>query len=144
LDVEDLTVAKKRLREGGLTLCFVRDGQTLFETSSRGISGFLKAIDELDGWLEGASAADKVVGKAVALLCLHMRIKAVYAPVMSREAKELFERSGVLAEWDLVVDNILDGCEQAPCPFERLAERISDPAEAYKKLKALQGSLGQR
>ena len=144
LDVEDLTVAKQRLREGGFTLCIVKDGRMLFETSARGISGFLKAIDELDGRLEGASAADKVVGKAVALLCLHTGIKAVYAPVMSREAKELFGRSRVLSEWGLLVENILDGCEPATCPFERLAEGISDSAEAYKKLKALQSSLGQR
>jgi thioredoxin 1 len=139
--MEDLRAAKKRLRGKGFTLCIAKGEQILFETRAHGISGFLRAIEELGERLEGASAADKVVGKAVALLCLHAGIEAMYASVMSRRAKELFEENDVQAEWGELVDNILSNCEPAACPFESLAAKITDPAEAYKKLKALQESL---
>jgi hypothetical protein len=142
--MEDLRIAKERLREKGLTLSIVKDKRILFETTSHGISGFLRAIEELVERLNGASAADKIVGKAVALLCLYARIDGVYASVMSREAKELFGENGVYAEWDELVGNIFASCKSATCPFERLATEIADPGEAYKKLKALQDSLKQR
>jgi len=142
--MEDLRIAKKRLRKKGLTLSIVKNEQLLFETTSHGISGFLRAIQELDERLNGASAADRIVGKAIALLCLHVRIERVYGLVMSREARKLFEENVVHAEWDELVENILSNCKPATCPFERLAAETTDPAEAYKKLKALQDSLKQR
>ncbi|MGA2309351.1 MAG: DUF1893 domain-containing protein [Candidatus Bathyarchaeia archaeon] len=142
--MEDLRIAKKRLGEEGLTLSIVKDEQVLFETASHGISGVLRAIQELGERLNGASVADKIVGKAIALLCLYARIEGVYGTVMSREAKKLFEENKVHAEWDELIGNILDKCKSATCPFERLTAGITDPEEAYKKLKALQDSLKQR
>jgi hypothetical protein len=142
--MEDLRIAKKRLGEEGLTLSIVKDEQVLFETASHGISGLLRAIQELGERLNGASVADKIVGKAIALLCLYARIEGVYGTVMSREAKKLFEENKVHAEWEELIGNILDNCKSATCPFERLTAGITDPEEAYKKLKALQDSLKQR
>lgn len=141
--MEDLRIARKRLRQKNLTLSIIRGEQILFETASHGISGFLRAVEELGERLNGASAADKIVGKAVALLCLYAGIEGVYASVMSREAKELFEENAVHAEWDELVANVLGNCKSATCPFEKLATEITDPAEAYKKLKALQDSFKQ-
>jgi len=142
--MEDLEIAKEHLKDEGTTLTIVKGKQIIFDTASHGISGFLKAIEELGEGLNGASAADKIVGKAVALLCFYAGIDGVYASVMSREAKKLFEESGIHAEWDELVGNILSNCKPATCPFEKLATEITDPSEAYKKLKALQDSLEQR
>ncbi len=144
LDMEDLRIAKKHLKDEGSTLTIVKGKQILFDTASHGISGFLRAIEELGERLKGASAADKIVGKAVALLCLYAGIEGAYASVMSREAKELFEENGIHAEWGELVGNILSNCKPATCPFEKLATEITDPSEAYKKLKALHDSLKQR
>ena len=143
MGLEDIRIAKKNAVERNLTLCVVKDNHVLFESCSHGISGFLQAIEELGSQFERASVADKVVGKAVALLCLYTRVEAVYANVVSRRAKEILERNGVQTEWGEQVENILDNCTPAVCPFERLAGQIEDPAEAYKKLKALRDSLKQ-
>ena len=144
IDMLDLDIAKRRLGEPGLTLCIVKDKHVLFETASHGISGFLRAIQELGERLNGASVADKIVGKAIALLCLYARIEDVYGSVMSVEAKKLFEENKVHAEWQELVGSILGDCKSATCPFEGLAAGITNPVEAYKKLKALQDSLKQR
>jgi hypothetical protein len=144
LSTEDLRVAKKSLERKGLTLCIVKGEQILFETKSHGMGGFLRAIEELGEGLDGASAADKIVGKAVALLSLYSGIGAIYASVMSKKAKELFEENGIQAEWDELVENILSECRPAACPFESLVAETCDPVEAYKKLKALHESLTQR
>jgi|SRR5271157_350099 len=139
--MDDLGIARERFVEKDLTLCIVKHQKVLFESHSRGISGFLRAIDELGERLSGASAADKIVGKAVALLSIHAKIKALYACVLSSKAMELLKPEGIRVEWNEIVESILNQCEPVPCPFETVAASITDPEEAYKKLKALQDSL---
>ena len=137
----DLEIAKKRLSEDGLTLSIVKNGQVVFETVSHGVSGFLEAVEKFGDRLDGAYVADRIVGRAVALLCVYAKVGAVYAMVLSRNAKELLEENMVHCEWKRLVENILDVNKTGLCPFERLAMEISSPKDAYGKLKALQTSL---
>jgi hypothetical protein len=142
MEKQDLTIAKKRLsEEESLTLTMAKNGEIIFETYSHGISGFLEAVEKLGDMLNGASVADKVVGKAIALLCVYAKVKVVYAATLSKGAKAFFEKHGVYHEWDELVENILDYKKAGICPFEKLATEISNPNEAYKRLKALQNSL---
>ncbi|MEM3699777.1 MAG: DUF1893 domain-containing protein [Candidatus Bathyarchaeia archaeon] len=145
MERQDLTIAKKRLsEEKGLTLTIAKNGEIIFETSSHGILGFLDAVEKLGDTLKGASVADRVVGKAIALLCVYKSVKMVYAITMSSEAKAFFEKHGVYHEWDELVENILDFKKAGICPFEKLATKISNPNEAYVRLKALQDSLKRK
>jgi hypothetical protein len=139
--MSDLDTAKSRLFEENLTLAIVKNGEVLFETGSHRISGFLGAIEQLGARLEGASAADRIAGKAVALLCVYAKISDVYAEVLSRKAKAVFEENGIRHEWNALVDNILNLNKSGVCPFEKAAAEISDPKDAYKAFKALQESL---
>jgi len=139
--MQDLETAKNSLVKKGLTLSIVKNGDTIFETVSNGISGPLEAIEKLGDGLEGASVADRVAGKAVALLCIYARVKAVYATILSKRAKDVFEKYALYHEWDNLVENILDINKAGTCPFEKLAGQISNPRDAYRRLKALQNSL---
>lgn len=139
--MQDLEIAKKHLKEKNLTLSIVKNEETLFETKLHGISGFLAAIETLGNKLDGASVADRIVGKAIALLCVYARAKAVYAVTMSKEAKNVFEQHSIFHEWTNLVENILDVTKAKACPFESLAKEISNPKDAYIKLKTLQNSL---
>ena len=137
----DLEIAKKCLSDRGLTLCIVKDGERVFESGLHGVSRFLEAVDQCGGQLNGASVADRVVGKAVALLCLYANVNAVYARVLSEKARTLFERNKIRVEWSSLVESILDAKGEGTCPFEHLVSGISDPREAYTRLKALHCSL---
>lgn len=139
--MQDLEIAKKRLNENGLTLSIVKNGKIVFETASHGVSGFLEAIEKLRNKLEGASAADRIVGRAIALLCVYAKVKAIYAKVLSENAKGVLEENMVYHEWKSLVENILDANKTELCPFEKLATKISSPKDAYERLKALQTSL---
>jgi hypothetical protein len=146
MKTQDLTMAKERLlAEKSLTLSIVNNGQVIFETASHGISGFLEAIEKFgERGLEGASVADRITGKAIALLCIYSKVKAVYAVILSKGAKDLFEKHAVHHEWSNLVEKILDIDKAEVCPFEKLAAKISNPKEAYKMLKALQNSLNKQ
>ena len=142
--MQDLEIAKKRLGQKGLRLSVVKDTEIIFESALHGISGFLEAIEKLQDELEGASVADRVAGKAIALLCVYAKVKAVYAMILSKMAKAVLEKHAVYYELDNLVESVLDIDKVETCPFERLATEISDPAEAYERLKALQQSLSTR
>jgi len=139
--MSDLDIAKSKLYEEDLTLTIVKNGEVLFETDSHRISGFLGAIEKFGAKLEGAAVADRVAGKAIALLCVYAKISAVYAEVLSGKAKAVFEENEIRHEWKELVKNVLDINKSGVCPFEKLAAGISDPKGAYRKFKALQESL---
>jgi hypothetical protein len=139
--MNDLEKAKHMLHERELTLAIVKNDKALFETRSHRISGFLGAIEQLDKELEGASLADRVAGKAIALLCLYAKIKQVYADVLSRKAKIMFEQNGIHYEWKQLVDNVLDLNKNGICQFEKAAETIQNPKYAYRAFKALHESF---
>jgi hypothetical protein len=139
--MSDLDIAKSKLYEEELTLTIVKHGEVLFETRSHRISGFLDAIEKFGAKLEGASVADRVAGKAIALLCVYAKINEVYAEVLSKKAKTVFEQSGIHHEWKELVDNVLDLNKKGVCPFEKAATSISNPKDAFKTFKALQESL---
>lgn len=141
VNTRDLEMARERLCSEALTLSIVKDGEVVFETSLHGISGFLEAIEKCGNSLEGASVADKVVGKAISLLCVHAKVEAVYAMTLSKEARKMLAQHTIYHKWDCLVENILDSDGTRTCPFETLATEISDPQHAYTRLKALQNSL---
>jgi len=142
--MSDLDIAKSRLYDEELTLAIVKNGEVLFETDSRRISGFLGVIAKFGANLEGAAVADRVAGKAIALLCVYAGIREVYAEVLSRKAKAVLEENGIRHEWKELVENILDLNKQGVCPFEKAADALSAPREAYRTFKALQESLRAR
>jgi len=135
--MNDLDIAKSHLSQKGLTLTIVKAGAVLFETGSHSISGFLGAIEQFGVGLEGASIADHVVGKAIALLCVYAGIREVYAEVLSRKAQAVLEKNGIPCQWKEQVDNILDLNRSGVCLLEKAALGISDPEEAYAAFKAL-------
>jgi hypothetical protein len=73
-----------------LILCMAEDAKNAFQTASRGESGLLNAAENLRVGFEEASAADRAVGKAVALPCVDSKIKAVCVSTLGREAERLF------------------------------------------------------
>jgi hypothetical protein len=131
---EDFKIARNRLINKNLTLCIVKGGKIVFESRSHGVTSFLTAVQELKGNLERSCVADKIVGKAVALLCVHFKIGAVYADTLSRPAKAMFEKCSLHFEYVHLVENVLDAERTSLCPFERLVKNVLDPGDAYEKL----------
>jgi hypothetical protein len=135
--MSDLDIAKGELYEEKLTLVIVKDGSVLFQTDSHRISGFLDAIEKCGASLEGSSVADRVIGKAVALLCVYAKVKEVYASVLSRKAQAIFKENRIGCQWQEIVENVLNADKTGMCPFEKTAAGISKPEEAYHAFKLL-------
>ena len=142
--MNDLEIAKEHLHRAQAAIAIVKNGEIVFETRSHRISGFLEAIDRLGSRLEYSSIADRVAGKAVALLCVYIGAKAVYADVLSKKAKTVFDDNRITYESKELVENILDASKSKLCPFEERAKDILDPNEAYQAFRKLQKTLNNQ
>ena len=133
--MDDLTVARQRLKDKKLSLVFVKDSQVAFETKTEGFAGFLQAIERLNGDLSGASVADKIVGKAAALLCAYSNLCAVFAVTLSKSGFEVLNKHDIRCEFITLVSTILNLKKTDKCPFEKLVEDVNDPRKAYLKIR---------
>ena len=118
-------------------LMVFRGDELVFSSSGRGIAPLIEAIDTIGREnLIGVATADRVVGKAAALLNLYMGAVEVHAGVISSGAKELLAEHGVgfefLEETDVV--KAKDGV--VFCPFEKLVWDVSDSEEAHALIRA--------
>jgi hypothetical protein len=138
---QDLEFAKLKLIEKDLSLLIVKKGKVIFETKKQGISGFLQAIEKLDKNLVAASAADKIVGVAAAMLCVYAGVASVFALTISEEGIRVLEDNNIAYLFEKKVSNILNRSKTDVCPFEKLAMASGSAEEAYVKLKSLARQL---
>jgi hypothetical protein len=79
--------------------------------------------------------ADKVIGKAGALLCVKGCVKVLFAKIASDAALKVLSEFGVYAKCDERVDYIKDRTGSKKCPMEALAADTQSPDEMYIRAK---------
>jgi hypothetical protein len=132
----DLEIASKRLNQKNVNLVVVKDGKVLFETESHGLNDLVKAINQLQSSMKGSSVADRIVGRAAALLFVFSGVSAVFAATISDGGIEILDNNNVFHEFEKRVPRILNLKKTDVCPFEKLVAELSSPQEAYERLKA--------
>jgi len=123
------------LKKRELTLVIVNSEKIIFETKAQGIMGLLNAIEDLDTEMRNSSIADKIVGRAAALLCVYSKVSAVYAVTMDENGLQILRDNDIVCQFEKIVPYILNLKQDSICPFEKLLINISDPKEAFKKLR---------
>ena len=136
--MKDITKAKTIL-ESGYT-CVLVKGKMSFTSKRNGIVPMVKFLnDEID--LEGFSVADKIVGKAVAMLFVLAEVKEMYAEVLSKTAISVLEANGIAYSYKILTDNIINRQGTGLCPMEETVKDIFDCKQAYEKIKVKLASL---
>ena len=131
--MNDLTIAKFRLTSEDLTYVLV-NGDNMYVSDERGIAPMFKAVTENKALTKGASVADKVVGKAAALLAVHGKISCIFAELTTFSAIKICKKHGIEIEYDKSVKAIQNHDKTGDCPMEQLSEGISIPAEMIDKV----------
>lgn len=131
--LDDLMIARRTLVERDANLVIARRGMILFTGWSRGLRDLAKIALERPEILNGSSVADRIVGKAAAIIFSINSVEAVYALTLSKHALEELEKTGINFYYEKLVPYI-----EAPgggiCPFEKLVISITDNNEAYRRL----------
>ena len=132
----DLELAKKVLGERGLRLALAKEGRILATGQREGIGDLMAIMDRLGEDLKGAALADRVVGKAVAMLVRLVGIAEVYGQFASRTALEELTEHGIPLDYEHLVPQILDREGKGLCPFEGIALRHQDPSLAVEAFRS--------
>lgn len=135
LESIDLQLAKQRLNSNALSLSIVKNDLVLFESDDHGVQSLIEAIQKCGPAMYGASVADRVVGRAAALLFLYSKVAWIYAGTLSKNAAELLARNRIQVQYETLVPRILNRSGTDVCPFEKAVTDIGDPEIAYEILK---------
>ena len=130
----DTAKAREILMSGGHTCVFCR-GDEIISSDEKGLRPLLARLDSRES-LHGLCAADKVVGKAPAMLYALLDVTEVYAPVMSREAARVFDERGIAHECDLLTDGIFNADKSDSCPMELAVRDAETPEDGLRQIKA--------
>ena len=135
--MEDIELARSLLEEEKWNLVIVKGGQVLFSSRERGVAPFFQAVQSMDKGLHNAAIADRIVGSAVAMLCLHARITSVYADIVSQGALDMLKGQGVTISSKSTVPYISNYDGTDLCPFEKLAGSCQGPSQLFAALQSL-------
>lgn len=130
--MNDLEKAKTALLENNYSFVLIKDGKIIKKSFKRGVIPFMEMIRDNQGLMKGAVIADKVIGKAAALLAFDNQIKAVYAEVVSDKAKDLLQSHKIKCKYNKCVPYIKNRDNSDKCPMEKLTKDIDDPKIAYR------------
>ncbi len=128
-----LEQAKSLLITTNSTSAVVSNGE-VFTSQERGVKPLLHLLTEKKGFLKGASVADKVIGKAAALLMVLGEIKEVHTLIISELAIKVFEKYNIPCFYDKKVTRIVNRAGDGLCPMETLCLDVDDPQKAFEKI----------
>lgn len=129
MDFTDLDLARALLiADKDATLVAVR-GDEVITCTERGIKPLLAWVREGRD-LTGFSVADKVVGKAPALLYAVLGPSAVFSPVMSWTGRAVLLAASIATSYDTLVPHIQNRAKSGQCPMDASVTDVFDPYEA--------------
>jgi hypothetical protein len=137
--MNDLDLAKHALGADQRAFVIVKEGQILATGTRDGIAELLDETRALGEKTRGAVLADRIVGKAVAMVARAMEIRAVYTPLASQAARETLAAAQIEFAYEHLVPLIMNQRGDGPCPLERLTLPLTDPRHAVEALCAFVG-----
>lgn len=101
----------------------------------RGVVDLLELLEAEPEFLDGASVADRVIGRGAALLLLRGGVGSVYAQVISTGALGVLREAGVTVSFGAEAPYIKNQKGGGQCPVEALTAHVDDPQEAFRLIK---------
>ncbi len=133
--MSDLDIAISKLVSGDLSLVFVKEGGVIYQSIDQGLKPFISALQTSYLNLKGSSSADKVIGRAAALLAVYTSIHSVFASTISFDAAKVLKKHNIPFSYGKMVKQIMNQSNTGLCPFEKAVNDTDDPEEAYRRIK---------
>lgn len=141
---ETLERAREALHKHHSTCVLLTKDGRLLESSLSGVSPLTDWLQKDPELLRGAVIADRVVGKAAALLMLYGGIKEVYADVISEHAAVCLGGRCIPFYEGERVPYIVNRARTGMCPMEKLCLDTNLPREAYERILRKQEEMARQ
>ncbi len=132
--------AKALLKEEKATLVAVNKDKVHI-SHSRGVAPILNIIDENPQLLNGASIADKVIGKAAAMLLVRYGVAEIHAVLISEKALSYLKNKSVTVTYETTTEHIINRDKTDMCPMEKCVLDISDENKAEMLIRRTREQL---
>ena len=129
----DLRRAIALLKSGEYT-CVLAKGERIYTSRERGVAPMLGYLAEHLN-LQGFAVADRIVGRAAAMLFVLAGIEEAYGEVMSKGAAEYLRQRGIGASFGVETERIINRAGNGSCPMEAAVAGIDDPVAGYDAIR---------
>jgi len=127
-------LAQQILNKGEFSCVVVQEGELKHAVSGHGVKPLLKLYQENIEDLKDSSIADKLIGKAAAVILVCASVKEVYAKTISKQALELLQRYNIKVEYDILKEEIRNRDDTDMCPLEKVVQNVDEPDDALRAL----------
>ena len=100
-----------------------------------GVKDLFELVETRPEALEGASVADRVIGRGAALLLALGHVGRVYVQIISEPAVLVLQDYDIKVEYDKLVPNIINRNGTDICPVENLTMAMTQPEKAFTVIK---------
>ncbi len=116
------------------TLAIYNNGKIKYY-NQRNLKPVFLALEDNNFDLSNAYIADRRISKASAILFAYGGAKHIKTPLMTKSAKEFFDKQGIQYEAGEIVESVLDKNSKIKCPLEKLVLNTDDPKTGYDILR---------
>jgi len=128
--------AKEMIRQDGAPCVFLLPDGSFRPGVGTGVRPLLETLDKEPELLRDSILADKIVGKAAAMLAVLGGVRGVYGLTMSEAARKYLTDRGIPAAWEILTENIINRTGTGICPMEETVLTLEDPEEGRAALRA--------
>lgn len=111
--------------------CSVIRGDFIYTSKDKGVKPILSNLKIEEDFFLDAYVADRVIGKAAALLLVKGKVKEIYGELISEHAIKVLEEYSIPFSYDTKVPYIMNRTHNGMCPLEESVLNITNPSEAY-------------
>lgn len=115
--------------------CVVEKGGVFYTSELFGIKPLMQFLRQDRRFFEGAAVADKVIGKAAAMLLADSGVQEVFGAVMSESAAAFLKSCGIPFGYCELVPMIENRTHTGMCPMEETVQGLQNPVDAFAALE---------
>lgn len=130
----NLEVVKERLYSTNASLVVQYANGEVKEYYQNRIKDIKEILQNDKQALQGATIADKVIGKVASSILTVAGVKEIYADVMSRYAIPVLEENNVRYEYKNLVEYVQNNDKTGMCPMESKYREETDIDKIYKEM----------
>lgn len=128
-------LAINKLNNSDNSLVIVKNNEVVYKSKKESVGSIVGLLEDNPKILENAVVADKIIGRAVAMICDVSSVNYCYGKIVSKGAIDIFEKRNLKYNAEIIVEAIKNRDNTDLCPIEKLTMNVNKSEEGIKRIK---------
>lgn len=133
--MNDKRLAIDQLNNSEYKLVVVKDNEIKYRSKEESVGSIVDLLDSNPGLLKNSIVADKIIGRAVAMVCDYGEVNFCYGSIISNGAVDVFEKANIPYKAKKEVKFIKNRDNTDLCPIEKLTLTVEQSKDGIDKIK---------